>query len=298
MLTRELHTSVGSWNVESSFRYCERLTTRHYENFPVGSRFLPKDKRKFLYAVYAFARAADDFADEPGYTAAERIDNLARWEEQLAECFEDAASHPVFIALAETSRRCRIPRELFYNLLAAFRSDVTTRRYESYQSLLEYCSNSANPVGRIVLSIFNYHDDELFRLSDLICTALQLTNFWQDVAVDARQDRIYIPREDLSTFAYTESQLLRQHLNGSFAELMNFEVSRTNRLFDEGRPLLQKVSSDLRFELALTWHGGTRILEKIRNRGFDVLSRRPKLSLWDKGLLITRALAARRNGKA
>ena len=295
MLTRELHTAVGPWDIESSYRFCERLTSKHYENFPVASLFVPKDKRKFICSVYAFARIADDFADAPGSTVAERIDNLSRWQEHLDQCFDGSSSHPVFIALGETSRHCRIPRELFQDLLDAFRSDVTVHRHDSYESLLRYCSNSANPVGRIVLSIFDYQDEELFKLSDSLCTALQLTNFWQDVGLDARQGRIYMPAEDLSTFGYTYEQLIRGEFNGSFAEMMNFELSRTDRLFEAGRPLLERVGDELRLELALIWHGGRRILEKIRKNGFNVLSRRPTLTFWDKGLVVTRALSERRN---
>lgn len=285
-----LHIARRSWTPADSFRYCEQLTASHYENFPVASKFVPKDRRAYVCSIYAFARIADDFADEPGFTPAERIDNLNTWDEQLIDCYEGRASHPVFIALAETAERFQIPIELFQNLLTAFRSDVTTHRYASFEDLLAYCENSANPVGRLVLLLFNYRSESLFERSDLICTALQLTNFWQDVRVDNAKNRIYLPTEDLERFGLSEEDVLNERFGRRFQNLMAFEIARTEAMFAEGRPLLKAVGKDLRFELSLTWHGGMRILQKIRRKNFDVFAHRPTLDVMDKAALIINAV--------
>ena len=283
----ELHIARKHWTVPDSFRYCEQKANRHYENFPVASLLLPKDKRPYVHAMYSFARTADDFADEPGWTPAERIENLNAWEQNLLDCVDGHATHPVFIALAETIERFQIPVELFQSLLIAFRSDVTVRRYETFEDVLAYCENSANPVGRLVLLLFNYRSEALHAYSDSICTALQLTNFWQDIAVDLSKDRVYLPREDLDRFGYSEQDLFDRRFGKRFQDLLAFEVGRTEQLFKEGTPLLAAVNRDLSMELRLTWHGGMKILDKIRKQNFDVFRRRPTLSAFDKlGVLL------------
>jgi squalene synthase HpnC len=286
MRESKLYTKNKYWSAEDGFRHCERIARSHYENFPVASRFIPKDMRKYVWAIYAFARIADDYADEPGYTLAGRMDNLNQWEQYLAECYNGNPTHRVFAALAETIERFQIPIELLQNLLAAFRADVTVKRYETFEDLLGYCQNSANPVGRIVLMLFNYRSETMMQYSDSICTALQLTNFWQDVSVDLQKDRVYIPLEDLEEFSYSEQDLFECKLNDHFRNLMAFEVQRTADLFIEGKPLLSKVDKDISRELKLTWNGGTGILQKIHRQEYDVLTKRPVLSILDKfGLL-------------
>ena len=193
--------------------------------------FIPKDRRKYVCALYAFARTADDFADEPGLTPAERIESLNSWEERLNECVTGNAREPVFIALAETVDRFQIPPELFRNLLRAFRQDVTMHRYETFDDVLQYCQNSANPVGRLVLLLFNYRSDTMFHHSDSICTALQLTNFWQDIRIDIDKDRVYLPQEDMKEFGYTEEELMCKKFTPQFRRLLSFEVDRTRDLF-------------------------------------------------------------------
>ncbi len=276
------YTKSKYWSAEDGFRYCEKIARSHYENFPVASRFVPKDMRKYVWAIYAFARIADDFADEPGFTLAERLDNLNRWEQYLSECYNGNPTHRIFAALAETIERFQIPIELFQNLLAAFRADVTVKRYDTFEDVLAYCRNSANPIGRLVLLLFNYRSESMLQNSDSICTALQLTNFWQDVTVDLIKDRIYIPKEDMDEFGYSEQELLDGVMNDNFHDLMAFEVQRTAEIFVEGKPLLSRVGRELSFELKLTWNGGTRILQKIHDKEYDVLSGRPKLSVLDK----------------
>ena len=244
--------------------------------------FIPRDKRKHVCAIYAFARIADDFADEPGMTPAERIDSLNDWEEQLAECYQGTALHPVFIALRETIHRFEIPQVLFRNLLSAFRSDVTTHRYETFDDVLGYCMNSANPIGRLMLLLMNYRGERFMEQSDAVCTALQLTNFWQDVSVDLAKDRVYIPMDDIREFGYSEEALFNRSCTQEFRDIMMYQVERTERLFKEGEPLLTSVGRDLALELKLTWHGGRRILQKIEDLGYDVLHTRPRLSRLDK----------------
>ena len=277
-------------SVEHSFRYCEELTFGHYENFPVASFFIPKDKRKHIAAIYAFARTADDFADEPGMDQQERMRSLIEWEEELAECYKGSAKREIFIALRETVRRHDIPQDLLVRLLSAFKSDVTTRRYATFRDVLRYCTNSANPVGRLVLMLFGYRDEKLFEYSDSICTALQLANFWQDVTVDLDKDRVYLPLEDLRRFDVSEQELFSRSFTPAVRNLMKFQVFRTREYFDGGRPLLDAVGRNLKLELRLTWRGGMKILRKIENAGYDVLKERPRLSKKDKLMLLIRSM--------
>jgi squalene synthase HpnC len=282
----KLHTKSKYWSAEDGFRYCETIARSHYENFPVASRFVSKELRKYVWTIYAFARIADDYADEPGFTVAERMDNLNQWEQYLDECYNGNPTHRVFAALAETVERFQIPQELFRNLLTAFRADVTIKRYGTYEDVLAYCRNSANPVGRLLLLLFNYRNETTMHLSDSICTALQLTNFWQDVSVDLLKDRIYLPLEDLEEFGYSEQDLLEHKVNEPFGNLMAFQVRRAAELFAEGKPLLAMVDKDLSMELKLTWISGMKILQKIHKQHYDVLTKRPALSKLDKlGLL-------------
>jgi hydroxysqualene synthase len=282
----KLHTKGKYWSSEDGFRYCETIARNHYENFPVASRFLSKELRKYVWTIYAFARIADDYADEPGFTLAERLDNLNQWEQYLYECYNGNPAHRVFAALAETVERFQVPLELFQNLLTAFRADVTVKRYETYEDVLAYCRNSANPIGRLLLLLLNYRSETMMRFSDSICTALQLTNFWQDVSVDLQKDRIYLPLEDLAEFGYSEQDLFNNKIDDRFCNLIALQVRRTAELFLEGKPLLNMVGKDLSMELKLTWNGGTKILQKIHEQNYDVLTKRPTLSMVDKlGLL-------------
>jgi len=286
MRDSKLHTKRKYWSSEEGFRYCEQIVRSHYENFPIASWFIPKEIRKYIWAIYAFARIADDYADEPGYTLAERMDNLSQWGQYLDECYNGNPTHRVFAALADTVERFQIPVELFQNLLTAFRSDVTVKRYETFEEVLEYCCHSANPIGRLMLLLFNYRSETMMELSDHICTALQLTNFWQDISVDLQKDRIYLPLEDLEEFAYSEQDLLERKFDNRFRNLMAFQVQRTAELFVEGKPLLSMIGKDLSRELRLTWNGGTRILQKIHKQDYNVLIQRPALTTLDKlGLL-------------
>ncbi len=281
-------------SVAEAFAYCERLARTHYENFPVGSLLIPRDRRRHVYSVYAFARIADDFADE-GYEAggpneAERLAALDDWERRLEDCYRGRADHPVFVALAETIAELRLPIQLFRDLLSAFRQDVIKRRYANFDEVLDYCARSANPVGRLILLLFGYREERLHRLSDCVCAALQLANFWQDVEVDIRKDRVYLPQDEMARFGVSDDDLREKRFSERFAALLKYQVERTWELFNRGKSLPGLVSGRLAFELRLTWLGGTRVLERIEEMGYDTLNARPKISTADKIALLVRAL--------
>ena len=196
---------MAALTVDDAFAFCEARVRAHYENFPVGL-FVPRDKRRYVHALYAYARAADDFADEPMYEGM-RAEKLDQWEARLHAAYDGQAEDPIFIALAETVRRLAIPKALLLDLLSAFRQDTVKTRYETWDELLDYCRRSADPVGRLVLIVFGYQDPSLPPLSDAICTGLQLANHWQDLALDLRKGRIYAPRELMDRFGVKEWDL-------------------------------------------------------------------------------------------
>jgi squalene synthase HpnC len=280
--------NAPSLTLDEAFAHCEARVRAHYENFPVGL-FVPRDKRPYVHALYAFARAADDFADEPRYEGV-RGEKLDEWERRLEAAYAGEAQDPVFLALGETVRRLRIPRELLSDLLSAFRQDTVKSRYETWDELLDYCRRSADPVGRLVLLVFGYSDPALLPLSDAVCTGLQLANHWQDVAVDLRKDRVYLPRELRERFGVGEWDLNAGRVNDAWRALMGEVVERTRALFAAGRPLCDRVGRDLRFELRLTWLGGATILDRIEAVGYDVFRRRPRHGLLAKAGLAWRAL--------
>jgi squalene synthase HpnC len=264
-----------SWTVEQAFAFCDSLTAGHYENFPVGSLLVPRELRPHVHAIYAFARIADDYADEPQYHDSMRLALLENWESQLLQSLWRRPQHPVFIALKETIERFGLPPDLFRDLLTAFKLDVVKKRQPTFSDVLAYCRCSANPVGRLVLLLFQYRDPELHELSDAVCTALQLANFWQDIPIDLAKGRIYLPLEDLERFGYSEEDLNARVYNDAFIRLMRFQTERTRSLFSKGRPLARRVGKDLRFELSLVWEGGNHILRLLEKNRFDVFSRRP-----------------------
>jgi squalene synthase HpnC len=253
---------------------------------------VPSRLRPYVWAVYAFARSADDFADEARY-AGRRAEALGFWEDQLERCFHGEAEHPVFIALRETIEKCNIPIQPLRDMLTAFEMDLSVNRYGTWQELMTYCAHSAHPVGRLVLYIFDYRDPSLHNYSDDLCTALQLANFWQDVGVDLAKDRVYLPEEDRKHFGVTDETLFARLCTPQFRDLLRYEVARARALFERGRPLIDKVGSDLGFELAMIWNGGSTILDKIENVGFDVFRRRPTLNTADKARMVARAATQR-----
>lgn len=283
-----------SFNLDEAFAYCAKITNDHYENFPVASLFLPQEKRPYIQTIYAFARTADDFADELKRPPSQRLSLLDEWQEQLQKCYEmSETTHPVFIALAETVRRLNIPIEPLRDLITAFKMDVTRNRYATFDEVLQYCKHSANPVGRLVLMIFGYRDEYLYALSDNICTALQLANFWQDIPVDLEKNRIYIPQSDLQQFGYSEDDMREHETDERFRKLLKFEVDRTREMFYAGSKLPSLVDRDLRLELRLIWFGGMSVLRKIERSRYDVFRQRPKLGFWTKLAILIRGLFIR-----
>ncbi len=278
-----------SSDLEAAYSACRQMARHHYENFPVASLLVPRDKRDTLAAIYAFARSADDFADEPGVEG--RLEKLAEWRRKLYACAEGKADHPTFLALGDTIQRHSLSVSNLDNLIRAFEMDVTVSRHQNFESLLNYSTCSANPVGRLMMELFDHRDPELFALSDNICTALQLTNFWQDVRIDLERDRVYLPVDDLARFGLSVDILKHWKLENSLQAdsemeerwrgLMALESKRTWELFEKGKPLPERVVPQLRRQLRLTWLTGTSILARIEAVDYDVFQRRPKLKAFD-----------------
>jgi squalene synthase HpnC len=240
-----------------------------------------------MYAIYAYCRGVDDLGDE---AEGGRLALLDAWEEELWRAYEGRARHPVFVALQETIAQFSIPPEPFLKLIEANRMDQLRHRYETYQELLHYCEHSANPVGHLVLYLFGYRDEERRRLADATCTGLQLANFWQDVSVDLRKGRIYIPQEDMRAFGYSEEELLAGVCDERFRRLMAMEVERARQLLREGMKLAAMVRGRLRLDVKLFNLGGLAILDAIEAIGYDVLHHRPTLSKARKAMLAVRGL--------
>jgi squalene synthase HpnC len=291
--------TTGTDGLAAAYAHCEALARRHYENFPVASRLLPAPMRPHIAAIYAFARTADDFADEPGLVDDDRLRRLEEWRVRLhragdgsnaAAAGGSAEADLIFSALANTIREKALPRTLFDDLLSAFRQDVTTRRYANWADVLDYCRRSANPVGRLVLLVAGVRDEAAARASDAVCTALQLTNFWQDLAIDWERGRLYIPLDDRDRAGAADSDLHAKRISPEWRSVLGVVADRTRELFDSGRPVCDAVSGRLRWELRLTWLGGTRVLEKLRAVDFDVFNRRPTLTAADLPSLLWHAI--------
>jgi len=263
----------------------------HYENFPVASLLLPAKLRRPIEVIYHFARSADDIADEGDAGPAERLAGLAAYQAELDRIAAGQAPHgALFVALAEVIDRHRLPIQLFRDLLDAFAQDVVKQRYADYPELLDYCRRSANPVGRLVLHLFGRTEPEHLEQSDCICSALQLINFWQDVAVDWQKDRVYIPQTDFPHFKVGENDIAAHRWSANWAALMDFEIDRAQALMLRGAPLVHALPGRLGWEIRLTIQGGLRILEKLRQVRGDVFHRRPKLGKWDWLVLVGRSL--------
>jgi squalene synthase HpnC len=277
--------------------YTRKLAHEHYENFSVVSMLLPRRLRQDFCNIYAFCRTADDLGDETG-DAAKSLELLGRFKEMTRECYDGRAQTAVFVALRGTIRKYDIPAKPFLDLIDAFEQDQRVNRYDTFGQVVDYCTRSADPVGRLVLYLCGYRDEERQRLSDRTCTALQLTNFWQDVRRDLLNlNRIYLPRESLAKFAITEHEIEEMvkasRCDERARELIRFEVDRAEKLFDEGEKLLSLLDAEFGAQIALFGKGGRAILQAIRRCGYDTLTGRPKLSKWQKGTLVMGMLAAR-----
>ena len=272
-------------DLAEAYAYCLRLAGQHYENFPVASRLLPSSLRPHVGAIYAFARTADDFADEPGRLPDERLRLLDAWRARVKSPGVQHLAAPgerIFLALDDTIARFDLPRTLFEDLLSAFAQDVTTARYETWNDLLDYCRRSANPVGRLLLRLTHQATPALDHASDALCTALQLTNFWQDFAVDWSRGRLYLPAEEWRRHGATLADLDGGPFRPAWRAALAAAAEHTRRLFREGRPVCDGVSGRLRYELRATWLGGMRVLTALDARDFDVFAGRPRLQLHDK----------------
>jgi len=274
--------------LDESYAACKRIALGHYENFPVVSWLLPANLRPHVYAVYAYCRGVDDLGDE---ALGDRLALLDEWEAELKRCYDGEPSDRRFVALADTIRRFSIPPEPFERLIEANRRDQRQTRYETFEDLLDYCTYSANPVGRMVLYVFGYRDEERQRLADFICTALQLTNFWQDVARDLQIGRVYLPREDMDSFGVTEDALRGLPASRELRRLLRFQVRRTREYFRQGLPLIDRVDGRLRVDLRLFTLGGLAMLDAIKRQRYDTLTSRPTVSNLQKAWLAVRALA-------
>jgi len=313
-----------------AYSECEKLARSHYENFPVASHLLPASMRPHIAALYAFARIADDIADEGSAGPDERRARLESWQARLHraavaegdysaddgsddgsdDCADDSSDERandrpegrearILRAVGHSIRSLDLPIGLFDDLVSAFGQDIMTTRYASWSHVLDYCRRSANPVGRLVLRIAGYRDERLDRSSDALCTALQLTNFWQDLGKDWRIGRLYVPAEVLRAAGASEETLRGEHLPESWAHAIEACTVFTRDRFAEGRTVCDRVRGRLRTELRLTWLGGMRILERVERGRFELLHRRPTLGASDAPLLVWRVLVWRtqRSGK-
>ena len=285
------HAPEPGCSPEVAQRYTRWLATHHYENFNVVSWLLPKALHQHFYNVYAYCRWADDLGDEVP-DAARALELLDWWERELDACYEGKPSHPVFVALRETIVAKDIPKQPFADLLKAFRQDQTAKRYPNWDAVLGYCMYSANPVGRLVLYLCGYRDEQRQRLSDATCTALQLANFWQDVSRDLEIGRIYIPLDAAAAQKLSESDIVERRFDERYVRLMRDLIARTRFLFAEGRPLAKMVDGRLSVDLEMFTRGGLAVLDAIEAMGFDTLHHRPAVSKVKQAGLLGRALVA------
>jgi squalene synthase HpnC len=257
------------------------LTENHYENFPVASFLIPKRLRRDVAIIYWFARTADDLADEGNYTAEERLKQLNSFEERLCSLLKGSFNSHFESALFETIKNNNLHPEYFFDLLSAFKQDVTKNRYSDFNELLDYCRRSANPVGRLMLQLFKIKDEAADSASDKICTALQLTNFYQDVHKDYGKGRIYFPQEELDRFNVAETDFQNSSASRNFKDMLKFNIDRAETMFDEGRLLLNFLDGRIYWEIKLTLLGGKEILKRIKRSGYDVFKFSPKLKKSD-----------------
>lgn len=295
---RNAEAMQRAWALTEAEQYTHWLATHHYENFHVVSFLLPKHLHQDFYNVYSYCRWADDLGDELGDTA-ESLRLLTWWRGELDRMYEGGeVTHPVFVALRGTASKYGIPRQPFADLITAFIQDQTVTRYDDWAGVLGYCVNSANPVGRLVLYLCGYSDPERQRLSDATCTGLQLANFWQDVTVDQLKDRVYLPLDLLARHNYTVDEMFAHKFDDRFREVMREAVDYARGFFRTGLPLVNMVNRRLSLDLDLFSRGGMLVLDKIEKQGFDVLSRRPKVSKGERVRLLITSLVRTAFAKA
>ena len=266
------------FDIENGYKQAIAVAKQHYENFPVISFLLPKHARKHIAIFYWFARTADDFADESNYTSDQRMAKLNELEFRLNDLLKGNFNSDFEYALHNTIINKKLSSDHFYNLLKAFKQDTVKQRYENFDELLAYCKNSANPVGRIVLEIFDIKNDKLFFLSDKICTALQITNFLQDILIDYDKGRIYLPKDEMERFEVTEKMFELKENNINLRQLAKFYIQRTYAIFGEGKTLIKHLKGGLKLEIDWTVRGGELILQKIKENNYNLFSERPVIT--------------------
>jgi squalene synthase HpnC len=257
------------------------LAKTHYENFPVVSLIVPARLKKHIAIVYWFARTADDFSDERNLSDTERLEKLDNFETRLKSLITGKTENNLEAALSSTINSKNLNPDNFFNLLKAFKQDVVKKRYQNFNEVLAYCSNSANPIGRILLELFDIRNEKAIYFSDKICTALQITNFIQDTKIDYQKGRIYYPKDEMEQFQVEEKMFEMNRINLNLKQLIEFSVNRVQEFFDEGKGLLEFLSGRFKYEIAWTINGGEEILRKIRGADFDVLSIRQYLTKFD-----------------
>ena len=282
---------MNSLTLEKAYSHCLMLARNHYENFPVASWVLPRKMRLAVAVIYAFARTADDLADEGPGDEATRLNQLDSYRHKLERmAANETVNDPVFIALADTVRQHRLPLQLLFDLLSAFRQDVTKKRYASFAELRDYCRRSANPVGRLLLHLNGSADEINLKLSDQICSSLQLINFLQDIDQDCREnDRIYIPLEEMTQYGVAESWFQQQRSDAAMQALLALQIRRARQMMLAGAPLGERLKGRFGFEIRLIIQGGLRTLERLEQQQEDLFSR-PRLRRSDIVLLVLRAL--------
>ncbi|MGA2582183.1 MAG: squalene synthase HpnC [Tepidisphaeraceae bacterium] len=284
--------SLSAANLSDAQAHTRRLALGHYENFSVVSLLLPRHLRQDFCNIYAFCRVADDLGDETGDRDLS-LKLLADFRQQTLDCFAGQTDTAIFVALSQTIERYHLPIQPFLDLIDAFEQDQRVPRYQTFDQVLDYCRRSANPVGRLVLYLCGYRDEQRQELSDQTCSALQLANFWQDVRRDiVDRDRIYIPAESMEKFGVSEEQIKTGRSDENFRALIRFEVDRTAAMFDRGAALLPLVRPAVRMQISLFGRGGRAVLSAIRRQNYDTLSHRPSLSRWQKGGLVLGTLAS------
>ncbi len=276
--------------MSSEIELSKGLAKEHYENFPVASFLLHKTIRSDVALYYRFAREADDMADEGILSATERTDKLNQYENDLRDALAGSSIKAFHIALAKSIQTHSINPQHFYDLISAFKQDVVKTRYINFDEILDYCNRSANPVGRILLELYSIHSEEAVKFSDAICTALQLTNFYQDISRDVEKGRIYFALDEIAQFSANEHDILEKKATQSILELIEFNVERADTMFEQGEGLFNYLSGRFKLEIKWTVKGGREILRKIRHQNYDTLNKRPKLTKLDFVFLFLKGL--------
>ena len=290
-----LESPAGSYTLDEAYAFCERIARSHFDSYALARRFVPEPKRRHVWALYAFARTADDFADEPRY-ADRRRELLTRWEAELERAFHREATHPLFVALADTVDRCRLPVAPLRALLAGYTMELAVKRYRTAVERERYTAHATQPIGHLFLYVYDQTDPTLHRFTDEICAGLQLARMCQDLALDVARDRIYLTDEDLRHFGVTDAMLCAGSASPELKDPIRFEVARARCRLERGRPLLhqlRRADGGLAFQVALVFHAGMMLLDRIEAADHDVLATRPRLVADDKAEIVARATTVR-----